>query len=121
MYRCVDGPRRGCSPTPSPGLRRGPLSPQITRSWDFYAETADSGGGLINPPGTRWLDDRNTPRRQRVCLDWTDDSDGHSSVGISGIMWTNRLRETLVRMTFGIFMGSLVLLLIILYSGVPIV
>jgi hypothetical protein len=33
-------------------------------------------------------------------------------------MWTNRLWETLVRMTFGIFMGSLVLLLIILYSGV---
>jgi hypothetical protein len=46
---------------------------------------------------------------------------GQSSVGISGIMWTNRLWETLVRMTFGIFMGSLVLLLIILYSGVPIV
>jgi hypothetical protein len=33
-------------------------------------------------------------------------------------MWTKRLWETLVRMTFGIFMGSLVLLLIILYSGV---
>jgi hypothetical protein len=36
-------------------------------------------------------------------------------------MLTKRLWETLVRMTFGIFMGSLVLLLILLYSGVPIV
>jgi hypothetical protein len=36
-------------------------------------------------------------------------------------MWTKRLWEMLVSMTFGIFMGSLVLLLIILYSGVPIV
>jgi hypothetical protein len=36
-------------------------------------------------------------------------------------MWTNRLWETMVRMTFVMFMGSLVLLLIILYSGVPIV
>ena len=115
------GPGAAAPRPPPPGLRRGPLSPQITRSWDFYAETADSGGGLINPPGKRWLDDRNTPRGQRACLDWTDDSDGHSSVGISGIMWTNRLWDTLVRMTFGIFMGSLVLLLIILYSGVPIV
>jgi hypothetical protein len=45
-----------------PRLRRGPLRPLITRSWDFYAETADTGEGLINQPGTRWLDDRNTPR-----------------------------------------------------------
>jgi hypothetical protein len=29
--------------------------------------------------------------------------------------------ETLVRITFGTFMGGLVLLLILLYSGVPIV
>lgn len=29
--------------------------------------------------------------------------------------------ETLVRVTFGTFMGGLVLLLILLYSGVPIV
>ena len=29
--------------------------------------------------------------------------------------------ETLVRIVFGAFMGSLVLLLILLYSGVPIV
>jgi hypothetical protein len=29
--------------------------------------------------------------------------------------------ETLVRVTFGAFMGGLVLLLILLYSGVPIV
>jgi hypothetical protein len=39
----------------------------------------------------------------------------------SGIMWTMRLWETLVRVTFGTFMGGLVLLLILLYSGVPIV
>ena len=49
------------------------------------------------------------------------DCDGHSSVATSGIMWTKRLWETLVRMSFGIFMGGLVLLLILLYSGVPIV
>ena len=85
------------------------------------AETADAGKGLINQPSTMWLDDRNTPRSQRVYMDWTGDSGGHSSVGASGIMWTKRLWETLVRMTFGIFMGSLVLLLILLYSGVPIV
>jgi hypothetical protein len=36
-------------------------------------------------------------------------------------MWTNRLWETLVRVTFGIFIGGLVLLLILLYSGAPIV
>jgi hypothetical protein len=30
-------------------------------------------------------------------------------------------RKTLVRVTFGTFMGSLVILLILLYSGVPIV
>jgi hypothetical protein len=76
---------------------------------------------LINQPSTRWLDDRNTPRSQRVCMDWTDDSGGHSSVGASGIMWTKRLWETVARMSFGIFIGSLVLLLILLYSGVPIV
>ena len=29
--------------------------------------------------------------------------------------------ETLVRITFGTFMGGLVLLLVLLYSGVPIV
>jgi hypothetical protein len=54
-------------------------------------------------------------------MDWADDSAGHSSVGTSGIVWTERLWDTLVRMTFGIFMGSLVLLLILLYSGVPVV
>jgi hypothetical protein len=32
-----------------------------------------------------------------------------------------RLSETLVRMTFASFMGGLVLLLILLYSGAPIV
>jgi len=37
------------------------------------------------------------------------------------LMWTMRLWETLVRVTFGTFMGGLVLLLILLYSGVPIV
>jgi hypothetical protein len=42
-------------------------------------------------------------------------------VAPSGIMWTMRLWETLVRVTFGTFMGGLVLLLILLYSGVPIV
>jgi hypothetical protein len=54
-------------------------------------------------------------------MDWTGDSGGHSSVGASGIMWTKRLWETVARMSFGIFIGSLVLLLILLYSGVPIV
>jgi hypothetical protein len=54
-------------------------------------------------------------------MDWAGDSAGHSSVGTSGIMWTKRLWDTLVRMTFGIFMGGLVLLLILLYSGMPIV
>ena len=53
-------------------------------------------------------------------MDCAGDSAGHSAVGTSGIMWTMRLWETLVRVTFGTFMG-LVLLLIILYSGVPIV
>jgi hypothetical protein len=36
-------------------------------------------------------------------------------------MWIKRLWDTLVRMTFGLFMGGLVLLLILLYSGMPIV
>jgi hypothetical protein len=36
-------------------------------------------------------------------------------------MWTVWLWETLVRVTFGTFMGGLVLLLLLLYSGVPIV
>jgi hypothetical protein len=36
-------------------------------------------------------------------------------------MWTKRLWETLVRVTFETFVGGLVLLLILLYSGVPIV
>jgi hypothetical protein len=59
------------------------------------AETADAGKGLINQPSTMWLDDRNTPRSQRVYMDWAGDSGGHSSVGASGIMWTKRLWETL--------------------------
>jgi hypothetical protein len=36
-------------------------------------------------------------------------------------MWTERLWETLVRVTFAIFVGGLTMLLILLYSGVPIV
>ena len=35
--------------------------------------------------------------------------------------WVMTTRDTLVRVTFGTFMGGLVLLLILLYSGVPIV
>ena len=58
MYRCVDGPRRGCSPTPSPGCAGGLSSHPITRSWDFYELNSKLRGRLINPPGTRWLDDR---------------------------------------------------------------
>ena len=54
-------------------------------------------------------------------MDCARDSAGHSAVGTSGIMWTMRLWETLVRVTFGTSMGGLVLLLILLYSGVPIV
>jgi hypothetical protein len=69
----------------------------------------------------RRLDDGNAPRSQRGSKDCAGDSAGQSSVGTSGIMWTKRLWETLVRVTFGTFMGGLVLLLILLYSGVPIV
>jgi hypothetical protein len=54
-------------------------------------------------------------------MDCGGDSAGHSALGTSGIMWAMRLWETLVRVTFGTFMGGLVLLLILLYSGVPIV
>ena len=54
-------------------------------------------------------------------MDRAGDSAGHSAVGTLGIMRTMRLWETLVRVTFGTFMGGLVLLFILLYSGVPIV
>ena len=54
-------------------------------------------------------------------MDRAGDSAGHSAVGTLGIMRTMRLWETLVHVTFGTFMGGLVLLLILLYSGVPIV
>jgi hypothetical protein len=54
-------------------------------------------------------------------MDCAGDSTGHSAIGTLGIMWTMRLWETLVRVIFGTFMGGLVLLLILLYSGVRIV
>jgi hypothetical protein len=54
-------------------------------------------------------------------MDCTGDSAGHSAVETSDIMRTMRLWETLVRVTFGTFMGGVVLLLILLYSGGPIV
>ena len=40
-------------------------------------------------------------------MDCAGDSAGHSAVGTSGIIWTMRLWETLVRVTFGTFMGGL--------------
>ena len=46
-------------------------------------------------------------------MDRAGDSAGHTAVGTLGIMRTMRLWETLVRVTFGTFMGGLVLLLIL--------
>ena len=52
------GPRRACSPHPSPVVRREACHAAITRSWDFYGEPADNGERL-GQPSTRWLDDSN--------------------------------------------------------------
>ena len=40
------GPRRACSPHPSPVVRREASHAAITRSWDFYGEPTDNGERL---------------------------------------------------------------------------
>ena len=45
------GPRRACSPHPSPVVRREACHAAITRRWDIYGETTGRGLGNRVPGG----------------------------------------------------------------------